>query len=46
MAPVLNEHAWLKENGLTSGGALVTFDPLKDLAAVPLVAQSQTLVSA
>ena len=46
MAPVLNEHAWLREDGLTIGGALVTFDPLKDLAAVPLVAQSQTLVSA
>ena len=46
MALVLNEHAWLKKDGLTIVGALVTFDPLKDLAAVPLVAKSQTLVSA
>ena len=38
MAPVLNEHAWLREDGLTIGGALVTFDPLKDLSPVPLVA--------
>ena len=44
--PKSTEHAWLKKDGLTIGGALITLDRLKDLAAVPLVAESQTLVSA